>query len=149
MVRQGLLPEQSVLFSHALSNVLHCASHPTWLSTHTPPLRHGPPEQSAIALLVVDPVVLKGVTDRVDVLELDLVDVVVEVDVDVEVDVVEELPEIDVWQTDPVNPALQLQLKLLGSAWLAGHRIAMHDAAIRYNCVPNGVVVDGHCSRQL
>ena len=127
-------------------------------------MRHGPPEQSAIALLVVDPVVLKGVTDRVDVLELDLVDVDVVVNVevavvkdvdvdddvvvDVEIDVVEELPETDVWQTDPVNPALQLQLKLLGSAWLAGHRIAMHDAAIRYNCVPNGVVVDGHCSRQ-
>ncbi len=59
-------------------------------------MRHGLPEQSAIALLVVDPVVLKGVTDRVDVLELDLVDVVVDDDVDIEVAVVEELLETDV-----------------------------------------------------
>ena len=134
--KHGLLFKQSLLLAHADSNDAHVIVHDAWLSTHSPPFRHGcDPHASVVLVLVVVDVRLVVLLD-VDVL-LGTVDVVVD---DNELVVVLVLLAA-VSQFMPLYPVAQLQLYPYPSFCAFGHVVSMHVAADQYSPYPVSVLV--------
>ena len=104
-----------------------------WLSMHVPPFRHGCDAHASGAVVLIMVVVLVAAL-------LVLPTVAVDDTVD---DVLTATSQLL-----PPNPAPQLQLYALGSAWSLAHVCSIHTAAVRYNDPPVCVLVCWHDIRQ-